>query len=118
MLLNFEDNRNEMMEKTKFYSGDWTSYDRLTPDDKFDLIFTSETIYNPDNYLKLINLFKNKLSPKGTVYLAAKIYYFGVGGGFREFEKVVIEDGTLQSEVVWKCKDGVQREIIKLSFVS
>lgn len=116
VLLNFEDNRREIMEKTSYYSGDWSSYDQLTPDKKFDVILTSETIYNPDHYEKLLNVLKSKLKPDGVVYLAAKIYYFGVGGGLRFFEDVVRKDAVLNSEVVWKCTDGVQREIIKLRF--
>lgn len=48
-------------------------------------------------------------------YIAAKTYYFGVGGGTRQFEKVVKEDGTFDVEVVWKNPKGLQREILKLS---
>jgi hypothetical protein len=32
-------------------------------------------------------------SPYGVVYLAAKKYYFGVGGGTRQFKAVLEEDG-------------------------
>lgn len=48
-------------------------------------------------------------------FLGAKTYYFGVGGGTREFEKYIEETKALQSIVCWKCKDGVQREILKIT---
>ena len=33
--------------------------------------------------------------PNGTVYMAAKKHYFGVGGGTRQFLSKVEEDGEL-----------------------
>lgn len=40
------------------------------------------------NYDKLINLFKHHLKPKlaGVALIAAKTYYFGVGGGIKDFQ--------------------------------
>lgn len=34
-------------------------------------------------------------NPHGVVYLAAKKYYFGVGGGSRRFLSIVEKDGEL-----------------------
>lgn len=66
-------------------------------------------------------------------YVAAKTYYFGVGGGMRQFETLVLEDKIFDVERVWKSDEGklhcvlkyynllislfilgLQREIIKL----
>lgn len=46
-------------------------------------------------------------SPYGVVYLAAKKYYFGVGGGTRQFKAVLEEDGELNrlfasSVILWR----------------
>ncbi|XP_052865366.1 histidine protein methyltransferase 1 homolog [Anopheles cruzii] len=60
----------------RFFSGDWASFTERY-ESTFDLILTSETIYNAQNYGKLLDLFDCKLSPGGIVYLAAKTYYFG-----------------------------------------
>lgn len=120
LMLNVEEelNENETVEKCKtckFYSGDWESFTNVIGDDvKYDIILTSETIYNPDNQLKLLNVFKRTLKKGGSVYLAAKVYYFGVGGGIRQFEELVKKDGHFKSEIVWKCETGVQREVLRI----
>jgi len=65
-------------------SGDWTDLaknDCLLPSNYFDLILTSETIYNENNYRSLLNLFTKCLTrPYGLVLLSAKTCYFGCGG--------------------------------------
>lgn len=56
----------------KFYAGDWESFSDLWHDNdtfnKFDYIFTSETIYNTDNYQKICNIFKKVLKENGVMY--------------------------------------------------
>ena len=39
-------------------------------------------------------------------YLAAKTYYFGVGGGTREFESLLEEKGIFQREIVKEFTEG------------
>ncbi|PSN42083.1 hypothetical protein C0J52_13015 [Blattella germanica] len=107
---------------SRFFSGDWESFMHLLSEkyaaneEKYDYILTSETIYNSDNHIKLLNVFKHCLNVDGTVLLAAKTYYFGVGGGTRQFESLLAEDGTMRSIVSWKCPEGVQREILRIQF--
>ncbi|XP_053675984.1 histidine protein methyltransferase 1 homolog [Anopheles nili] len=122
-MANFELNRNsnedngdkqESNPAVRFYSGDWGSFTEKYHN-KYDLILTSETIYSTQNYPKLLELFDQKLEPDGVVYLAAKTYYFGVGGGARLFEKAMDSDGRFQHEVAWKCDSGVKREILKIT---
>lgn len=99
--------------EAQFYCGDWGSF--VEKDDiRYDVIVTAETIYNPNSYDKLINLFKNKLKPEGVILLAAKTYYFGVGGGLRLFEKALQEDGHFSHRTAWECESGVKREILEL----
>lgn len=88
----------------KFVHGDWqTIYlKKSLPNSYFDLILTSETIYNSANYKHLLNLFQFclrnndeliKLSEntqknsraRSMVLLSAKTYYFGCGGNILEF---------------------------------
>uniref|UniRef100_A0A182RGG9 protein-histidine N-methyltransferase n=1 Tax=Anopheles funestus TaxID=62324 RepID=A0A182RGG9_ANOFN len=98
----------------KFFSGDWGCFtDKYKH--TYDLILTSETIYSTQNYTKLLTLFDRKLVPDGVVYIAAKTYYFGVGGGVRLFEQAIDKDGRFRHEVVWKCDTGVKREIVRLT---
>lgn len=67
-MLNFEDRKN-ILKKCQFFCGDWESFTKLCNDDKgfigYDLIFTSETIYNPNNHKKLYEVFKQKLNQNG-----------------------------------------------------
>lgn len=109
-----EDTRETDIKKCKFYSGDWASFNKKI-DDVFDVIITSETIYNDCNYDKLISLFEDRLSSNGVIFVAAKTHYFGVGGGTRKFEKAVEKNGLFSSEVCWKSTGGIQREILKIT---
>lgn len=81
---------------------------------KFDFILTSETIYNPKNYHKILNVLKSKLHPNGVCYLAAKASYFGVGGSLRQFEAAITKDESLAFENVFVCNENVRREILKI----
>ncbi|KPI97687.1 Histidine protein methyltransferase 1-like [Papilio xuthus] len=116
VLLNIEnEQREEVIKKCKFYSGDWASFDKKLPDTAvYDIILTSETIYNEKNYEKLTNIFLNRLSKDGSAYVAAKTCYFGVGGGMRQFETHIQKTGLINSEVAWKSTGGIQREILKI----
>lgn len=108
----------EEFSKCFFYSGDWDSFRKLTAaEEKYDVILTSETIYNPQNYRKLINFFKERLKPDGKIFLAAKSYYFGVSGNVQDFCKMLDKDESLVWENVWKSADGVQREILLIKKV-
>lgn len=67
-------------DKCEFFYGDWESFlqlqnKALCENDKFDCIFTSETIYNINNYKKLINIFKNLLKKTGVVYPFCHHFY-------------------------------------------
>ncbi|KAF7385396.1 hypothetical protein HZH68_013826 [Vespula germanica] len=122
VFLNFKD-KQKTLEKCEFYCGDWASFTLLFEKDikngdykKYDFIFTSETIYNTENHKKLYEVFKKKLKPNGIGLIAAKTYYFGVGGGMRQFEAIVKEDKMFDTEVVWRNSKGLQREILKLSW--
>lgn len=111
----------DALEQTlQFYAGDWWEYAQLTAKgvedkaEKFDYILTSETIYNPENQQKLLDTFYAKLNSDGVVLVAAKTYYFGVGGGLRQFEELITGDKRFQFKVVWTSKEGVGREILEL----
>ncbi|KAA0191722.1 hypothetical protein HAZT_HAZT011169 [Hyalella azteca] len=93
---------------------------------QFDVIMTSETIYNQENYEKILKVFTTCLKPHGVVYpllhcserhillLAAKSYYFGVGGGTASFLAAVERTGCLQHKKLFEHTSGVRREIIEI----
>ena len=85
---------------------------------QYDVILTSETIYSTANLHKLLALIRACLRPSGIGYyvtpweitvlshqmslyrlVAAKTYYFGVGGGTRQLEEAVHADGAMTSKV-------------------
>ncbi|KAG5671528.1 hypothetical protein PVAND_001722 [Polypedilum vanderplanki] len=107
----------EAFNKCSFYSGDWDNFRELTSNqDKYDIILTSETIYNPQNYLKLTNFFKSRLKKDGKIFLAAKSHYFGVGGNTFDFCKHLNDDGAFSHEIIWKSSEGLKREILLIQF--
>ena len=80
----------------------------------FDLILTSETIYNAQHYDDLIEVFDKCLTDDGVVWLAAKVHSFGVGGGLRQFEASLEKAGKFDFRTVAKIDDGVKREILEI----
>lgn len=69
VLLNFDD-RESVLKRCQFFCGDWESFTKLRSSNgdefvRYDLIFTSETIYNPDNHKKLYEVFKQRLKEDG-----------------------------------------------------
>ncbi|KZC07182.1 Histidine protein methyltransferase 1 like protein, partial [Dufourea novaeangliae] len=111
VLINFED-RESVLKRCEFFCGDWESFTKLYDVDdknetaKYDLIFTCETIYNPENHRKLYEVFKERLKRDGVGFIAAKSFYFGVGGGMRQFQSLIEEDGIFEVEVVWTSRQG------------
>lgn len=74
-----------LVSKASFFSGDWGSLTEVLlsghtknavpeetrdsrQDEKFDLILTSETIYNPECHLKLLHLLTTCLKEDGLMY--------------------------------------------------
>ena len=96
-----------------FASGNW---DAFTPSTQFDVILSSETVYQEQNFESILNLIKRSLCPDGKALVAAKTYYFGVGGGSRSFEEFLARDSSLRAQVVRLIPAPVPREILQLSF--
>ncbi|KAH8412669.1 hypothetical protein KR009_004422 [Drosophila setifemur] len=123
ILLNVEesltdDEKSEYLEnKTSLYSGDWAHFALQTKDvEKYDLILTSETIYNIDNQQKLLDTFADRLQTDGIVLVAAKSHYFGVGGGLEQFADKIKRGNVFQSENVWQADENLKRGILQLKF--
>ncbi|EDW87484.1 histidine protein methyltransferase 1 homolog [Drosophila yakuba] len=123
IVLNLEDSLSED-EKLKFldksttlYSGDWTNFAELSRnEEKYDLILTSETIYNIENQQKLLDTFAGRLKSEGVVLVAAKSHYFGVGGGLEQFSERIRLGNVFQSESVWQAEENLKRGILQLKF--
>uniref|UniRef100_A0A3P8TA45 protein-histidine N-methyltransferase n=1 Tax=Amphiprion percula TaxID=161767 RepID=A0A3P8TA45_AMPPE len=109
-----------LLTKCHFFSGDWSTFLALVlktdPPTKFDIIFTSETIYNTAYYPVLHETLQKLLAPHGLVYLATKSHYFGVGGGLHLFETFVEQKGVFSLDHLWDGEEGLQRHVVVLRF--
>ncbi|CAG5127272.1 unnamed protein product, partial [Candidula unifasciata] len=105
---------------SRYFAGDWSSFCSLAAREnlKYDIILTAETIYNTDDYSKLHDVFKTVLADTGVIYLAAKTYYFGVGGSIDSFIEYVRGENCFNIEIVHSVNKGVQRKILKLWHLS
>ncbi|CAN6224204.1 unnamed protein product [Urochloa humidicola] len=119
-----------------FFAGDWSEMDKLLlcgdaekdktcghTEDKtyngYDVILMAETVYALSSLANLYKLIKQCLHyPGGVVYMAGKKHYFGVGGGTRQFLRLVEKDGAMQTERLNDVADGSSnvREVWKFSF--
>ncbi|NXN18255.1 MET18 methyltransferase, partial [Indicator maculatus] len=111
----------DVLTKCRFFSGEWSAVTQLLlssnkPFSKYDIILTSETIYNPDYYSALHDTLAQLLDTNGCVYLASKVHYFGVGGGIYLFEKFVEERNVFRTSMVKTIDKGLQRCILEMAF--
>ncbi|XP_041867154.1 histidine protein methyltransferase 1 homolog isoform X2 [Melanotaenia boesemani] len=109
-----------LLRRCHFFSGDWSTYLSLAlkiePQPKFNIIFTSETIYNTVYYPALHETLHKLLASDGLVYLATKSHYFGVGGGLHLFETFVEQRGIFSLDHLWDGEEGLQRHVVVLRF--
>jgi SAM-dependent methyltransferase len=99
------------MKNGNYYCGDWSN---LIPiiQDHYDIIVTSETIYNADSIPSLLELSSKILAQDGYMLVAAK-YYFGCSGSLELFKQKAMEF-NFKFNLVFSTHEGVKREIIKL----
>lgn len=108
---------NNSLDKFEFISGDWGNISEqfvASSHEQFDLILSSETIYNSKYYTKIRDFLHEHMSDNSVALFAAKTHYFGVGGGTREFVRFLSENNTFRTETVLNVESGVSREILKI----
>ncbi|KAJ7122036.1 hypothetical protein C8R43DRAFT_1148984, partial [Mycena crocata] len=105
-----------------FFSGSWVSFASHVQL-KYDIVLTSETIYRTDALPSLIWLMHAACADSESLCLvAAKVLYFGVGGGVSEFINTLQSKGmgakgcSGRAETVWERKLGVGRKIIQINW--
>lgn len=105
---------------SSFFSGDWGLLsEALTVNGKFDLVISSDTVYQKNHHAKLLQLLKDTLSNTGVALFSGKTIY-GAGGGIDQFKEFVQRDGTFSVKVVKEqqvARDGVDnvRKVLCLS---
>jgi len=71
--------------EVRYLCGDWSGYDAFVEAGSVDVMLTSESIYDVEQYQSLCAFIDHALHERGVCYVAAKSYYFGVGGGTNAF---------------------------------
>ena len=119
---------NGVCERCTFLAGDWDDLvaapskkqsEAFLSKDEFDLILTSDTIYNVDDAKKLAKVIhhclKKNANENAIALVAAKRYYFGVGGSTATFMQLC-DETSLSCDVVKEIMDGASnvREIIRV----
>ncbi|KAK7472509.1 hypothetical protein VKT23_000624 [Stygiomarasmius scandens] len=140
----FEESLHEYRISLRFFSGSWSTFDFKSTGGGYNVVLTSETIYRLDSLPSLLNLLFNAceptvtssglqagapideavsklaLSPSYLCLVAAKVFYFGVGGGTTEFVQAVENrekgGGKATVRTVWERNIGVKRKIMQLSW--
>ncbi|RKP39080.1 hypothetical protein BJ085DRAFT_18207 [Dimargaris cristalligena] len=84
---------------------------------RYDLILTSETIYNQASQAKLYELIKGLLAPGGMALIAAKLVYFGCDGNVHTFTQLVEGRGEFKLTRLGSYGQHIRREILKMEFL-
>lgn len=117
----------------KFYSGAWTNFPPSLRGEgasgKMDMILTSETIYSLDSLPALVELLSRYAKPDtsatsaaqsgdaGVVLVAAKLIYFGVGGGVESFKQTLAQlTPSATVEPLHSVTKGVGRTVLSVTF--
>jgi len=107
--------------RTRFLAGDWQLVcESLRAEGcGYDVILSSETTYSTDSSKRLLQALESLIQPgsMAKAYVAAKSYYFGVGGGAQQFRQIVEDRAVLQCEQAAIIEDGSsnKREVLVLS---
>ena len=93
--------------KVRFLCGGWSGYDAFVEKGSVDVLLTSESIYDVGQYDDLCRFIAHALREKtGVCYVAAKSYYFGVGGGTNAFTTYCRKYFDLEVESLKTFSDG------------
>ena len=102
-----------------FLSGGWTSLRTwLAQRPPYDIVLASETIYRTDSlgpFLGVLRAATPEASQRALCLVAAKVLYFGVGGGVQEFVRAVENEGGTV-DTVWEHREGVGRRIMRVEW--
>ncbi|KAL2916285.1 hypothetical protein HK105_204041 [Polyrhizophydium stewartii] len=105
---------------SRFIAGDWSGIPDLLAREnalhQYDIVLTSESIYDAETLPDLFALIKALAKPGGIALVAAKAIYFGCTGSLNDFVRLAGRDGSCRIETVHVNAQTVRREIVQLSF--
>lgn len=102
--------------KMDFVTGDWSELARSDNENhtQYDLVLSSETIYNESNYDALHDYLNTVTKSDGVVLMSAKSHYFGVGGGVQSWVDFVTQKGVFTVDIVKDIDTNLKRHILRL----
>lgn len=105
------------LDRNRYFSGSWKDCISIIPKHHYDLIISSETIYDADSYQSFHDMIIHSLKPQhGYILLACKRFYFGLNGSSDAFIHFIQEKNVLKLiKRTSMNSNGVEREIILLS---
>lgn len=117
----------------KLFAGSWQTCPLPTDDQPYDVVLTSETVYEPDNLDSLCALLQRAATSKTTTtttatttadpanaspkddqlsLVACKRVYFGVGGGELAFKDKIHDKAQVSN--IWSSSKGVERTVMRI----
>lgn len=100
-----------------FFYGSWASLSELcSTQGRFDVLLSSETIYDERYYGSIANVLRKTLKDDGYALFACKEIYFACTGNLFLFKEFMIKSGFSVS-VVWQngASNGLKRVILKIT---
>ncbi|CAI4229094.1 unnamed protein product [Auanema sp. JU1783] len=86
----------------------------LVKEKSFDVILTSETIYNENDYESLHSALDYCLSADGVCWMAAKFFYFGLTGSVPSFLDYVKSQNVFSAGIKVSIEASVPRKILEI----
>ena len=107
-------NGDSLIKRSSFHFGPWETGSELKKD-FFDVVITADTLYSEYSHEHLQNLLLHVLKPTGVAFIAAKRFYFGVGGGVASFRQLTSNIGKAETEIIASYEDGASniRDVIE-----
>lgn len=105
--------------KMDFIAGDWSELQNpltnLVKHTQYDVVLSSETIYNEGNYDALHDYLKAVTKINSVILMSAKSHYFGVGGGVNSWIDFVKRKGVFTVDIVKDVEANLRRHILRLN---
>ncbi|KAA8494153.1 Histidine protein methyltransferase 1-like [Porphyridium purpureum] len=121
VVLNEVDGAGSAVPPVRFFAGSWATAPLAFRDAHFDLVLASEVLYSEQSSRELAECLCTLFQPRrvGTVLVASKRYYFGVGGCVLRFREYLLGmRPQLKIDILASVDDGKSniRDILSIEF--
>ncbi|KAF8359477.1 hypothetical protein PRIPAC_94472, partial [Pristionchus pacificus] len=103
--------------RSQFIAASWDKMNEAIGEKSADVILSSETIYNENDYAALHDVIVHSLKEDGIALIAAKMFYFGLSGCAPSFSDYVKNRGVMTVREKKTIQASVPRVILELARV-